>query len=287
MRSSPAQNARPAPVKTMARVPSSALASSKARATSSMSWRFMALSRSGRLSANVRTPSSPSSLQDGLVGRRFADTPANLSVAVVLVPTLDELLRRPGRRPAGRHLVLRFRTRRPHLRRGRPAGRRTSPPDWPASASGAASWCRCCMPNGPDIVVTWFALDRLGAVADAAQHRLPRRRRSTPCAEPHRRRAVVVDAALTDVGRSQCVTELPTLRTAVVFGGDAGPAPSSPALDDRPRCPAGRVGTRRAARRRRTAMTDPAMVHVHLRARPGRRRAACSRTATPSARPSS
>ncbi len=61
-RSSPAQNARPAPVKMMARVSGSALASSKACATSSMSWAFMAFSRSGRFSATVLTPCSSRSL---------------------------------------------------------------------------------------------------------------------------------------------------------------------------------------------------------------------------------
>jgi hypothetical protein len=59
LRSSPAQNARPSPVKMIARVSSSAVAWSNALVTSSISWRFMAFRRSGRLSATVRTPSSP------------------------------------------------------------------------------------------------------------------------------------------------------------------------------------------------------------------------------------
>ena len=67
LRSSPAQNARPAPVNRMARVASSAWASSNATATSSMSWRFIAFMLPGRFSVMVRTPCSASS-SDSTVG---------------------------------------------------------------------------------------------------------------------------------------------------------------------------------------------------------------------------
>jgi crotonobetaine/carnitine-CoA ligase len=142
----------------------------------------------------------------------------------VLVPTLDQLLRdRATERPDTPWL--RFRTGDLTFA---DVDRRVS-----AVAAGLAAvgvrrgdLVPVLMPNGPDIVITWFALDRLGAVptllntafrGPALVHAL-----NLTGAD-----LLVVDATLTGWVEA-VIDELAAVRRAVVFGADVEPVEPSP-----------------------------------------------------------
>jgi crotonobetaine/carnitine-CoA ligase len=142
----------------------------------------------------------------------------------VLVPTLDQLLRD---RATGRPDVpwLRFRTGDLTFAE---MDRRVS-----AVAAGLTDvgvrrgdLVPVLMPNGPDIVVTWFALDRLGAVPTLLNTAF-RGPALVHALDLTRADLLVVDATLSGPLRA-VAHQLTGLRRAVVFGGEAEPAELSP-----------------------------------------------------------
>ena len=111
------------------------------------------------------------------------------------------------------------------------------------------------MPNGPDIVITWFALDRLGAVATLLNTAF-RGPALTHALNLTGAELLVADASLID-SVAPVAGELATLRRAVVFGGDAGAADFAP-LEI---VPAARLASHRTEPPPPShGMTDPAMV---------------------------
>ena len=220
----------------------------------------MAFNRSGRLSVIVRTPSSPRSLRTVSYGQvrghagepsvdrscssrpstscsrdRAADRP---DVTWLRFRTGDLTFAEADRRVVGS----RRGTGRPRRRRG--------------------DLVPVLMPNGPDIRHhAGSRCDRLGAVPTLLNTAF-RGPALTHALNLTGAELLVVDAALADsIGRS-VADELGTLRRPSCSEAATDPATLAPTRG-RPGCPADRV-RRRAPEHRRTAMTDPAMVHLHL-----------------------
>jgi len=171
----------------------------------------------------------------------------------VLVPTLDQLLRD---RAADRPDVPWLRCRTGDLPFAE-ADRLVSDlaAGLAAQGVGRGDLVPVLMPNGRDIVIVWFALDRLGAVATLLNTAF-RGPALTHALNLTGAELLVADASLID-SVAPVAGELATLRRAVVFGGDAGAAGLAP-LEIVPAT--GLASHRTEPPPPSHGMTDPAMV---------------------------